>query len=179
MKENHSDNGNLIQKKEKKKIDCYYWKVKCFVPATKQYCSQKLYNDGSSSPFPCLLSCLAGEVGVGMHSVQGSRRRGWTAMGLGPHTSPCVSPQTSSPLSICLSSCISHPAPLPFSSLLFRCHSVPAPLSVLPSLPRHAMLYFSCSLPPPSPFSHFPVPQLCSPFPTSLSPSPSLPAHCY
>lgn len=91
MKENHNDNGNLIQRKKerkKKKIDCYYWKVKCFVPATKQYCSQKPYNDGSSSPFLCLLACLAGELSLGTHRVQWSRKRGWTAVGLGPPMSP-------------------------------------------------------------------------------------------
>lgn len=80
----------------------------------------------------------------------------------------CISLQTLSPLSICLSSCMSHPAPLPFPPLQVPFCPCPSSCpSLLPS-PCHALFFLLSApsisffpLPHPSAvlsFPHFPLP---------------------
>lgn len=135
--------------------------IECFVPATRQYRSQKPNNDLSSPLFPWLLACLAvtcsqpvNQAWGGAGDMGGGDGEMWGWGNPRPH----VVPSLLAPLLLHLS-----PISFAFSFLLLWCPSFP-PCSSLP--PSH---YFSFSLPPPSPLPSSPSLSCASPFPTSLS----------
>lgn len=140
--------------KEKRKVDCYYWKVECFFLATKQYHSPKPNGDCFSSPFLQLFACLAiphnlwtrtsGGVGclgagwgVGLLWGWGSEPPSVTLGGSHP-SFPATPPLASLTQPLC-------------SSGALLCPSLH--LSLSPLLFSPASPYFSFSLPPPSPLS--------------------------
>lgn len=150
---------------KKKKVGCYYWKVECFVPATRQYRSQKPNNDQSSPLFPWLLACLALPCSQPVNRAWGGTRYvGGGDVEMWGWGNPC--PRVVSPLSPPLLLHLSHSS-FAFSFLLFWCPSFPPCPSLHPSLPPSH--YFSFSLAPPSPLPSSPSLSCASPFPTSLS----------
>lgn len=164
---------------KEKKVDCYYWKVECFVLAAKQYHSPKPNSDCFSFLFLQLLACLAtphnqwarasGGVGCMAAGCGVGLLWGWDSEPpfvtlWGPHPS---SPATPPPAYLTQ----------PLSSLLW-CPSLslsPSFPSLPPSLLSPASPYFSLSLPPPSPLPfllscHLAVPLLSPLHAPPLSP---------